>query len=963
MAKKYSGDYKNLNKTTSKNQNSDSSLTRQSELIASTPVRWPVIPVAIVFIFLLTLIGSMDNIVEKWMGLLSAVVTLGVLIAVRKTDVLKKYSSPLFFSFIAYIIWGGISTFYAASGKFAIFEFSKLLFALCIYLLVLFFAGSEESGFKKVSYVLASTGCFYGIISIDAASSGLLSGLFKSFFALFTSVYDDRGVFEEGIRTTGIFGNPNIYAGFMAIAVFLSLYLVISASDKKNARISSALLAVNALAYLLAFSLGSLFMFLIACLIMIGMSEKGKRINLFILMSETAILGLVFAFISMAGLGKTGSVSFVPLVAVIVNAILLYSADSKIRAFLNNKLEGNGKLSLQIAALLVILMIGYLIAAFNVSGTLTLEGKETIMRAIYVPGGEYTLSVESSNPVNLTIESQNENDLIKHTTTRLYKGSTQKEVSFTVPDGSRIVQLHFAAEEAGSKIHSAQYSGASTGNVHLGYPLLPSIIANRLQNIFANENMIQRGIFFEDGIKLFSKSPVIGRGLGGFENGVYAVQDFYYETKYAHNHYIQVLSDLGIIGLGLFLCILIFSVVSVLRSRNRRHSLFAVPVLAACLFQSFGQAVTDAIWSTGVFLGFAAAILALVTINCTQSIRVKESFNKNYLQFAEKSVLVVFTAAFILLLSGNLYAQAQAKAGVKSFDDIEHLISIDRFEYNDYKVSYILNANKIEDDEIHEQANIYADELIKVESNSIAPYVMAYKFINYFDFDAFEAAKQGVENSKSNPTLWISIFNILEEYIDPVGPHVDDAADRLRKPKYYVSSILEIYRLLLERNENSLDDITLTPYNNAFIGKMLEIEATHQYNVDWVFTAIMTYAFDSECAVDANLDGLPDALKVLKGSVTRTDDNSLAVSDHTSFDLTLYHKLRGKYTFQIETETPQQGLTVSLNGAPLEVVYDGDEAYVTVDMDDNSDRSLSKFTVVFPAAAEIRAITYTTKLE
>ena len=160
-----------------------------------------------------------------------------------------------------------------------------------------------------------------------------------------------------------------------------------------------------------------------------------------------------------------------------------------------------------------------------------------------------------------------------------------------------------------TEIFSAEYS-CQNGKVHLDYPLLPDIIANRIQNLFANENLVQRTMFFKDGMELFSKSPIIGRGLGGFENGVYSVQDFYYETKYAHNHYIQVLSDLGIVGFILFMSILVSSVASIIKAKRKSRSLFAIPMLSACIIQIFGQALTDAVWSTGVFLGFSAAILA-----------------------------------------------------------------------------------------------------------------------------------------------------------------------------------------------------------------------------------------------------------------------------------------------------------------------------------------------------------------
>ena len=522
--------------------------------------------------------------------------------------------------------------------------------------------------------------------------------------------------------------------------------------------------------------------------------------------------------------------------------------------------------------------------------------------------------------------------------------------------------MNFFSAANNNRITKAEYMGAKNGSIHLNYPLMPKIIANRIQNLFANENMVQRTIFFQDGMKLFSKSPIIGRGLGGFENGVYSVQDFYYETKYTHNHYIQVLSDLGIVGFVLFVSMLAFSVISIVRAKRKSRSLYAVPVLAACIVQMFGQALVDAVWSTGVFLGFAAAVLALITIFCSEPLKLKEAFNTERLRIVEKTALVVFTCVFVILLSGNLYAQAHAKAGVKNFDEIKNLIFMDRFEYNDYKLSYIVNAPKSKDDKVLAQADIYADDLAKVESNSLAPYLVAYKFQRYFDYDAFDIAKRGLSNNKSNPNMWIKMFNTFEEYIDPVGPNMNDAADRLKNPEFYVNSALEVYDSLVERNKKSLDDITLTPYNDAFIGKLLEIRATHLYSTDWVFTAIMAYAFDSVCAVDANHDGLPDDLSISSGSAQGEANGVISVSDNTVMNLNLYHKLHGKYTFKIETDTPQ-GIKIALNDKEQSVIYTDNEAYVVIDLGDNSDKVLSKFTVTYPIAAEIDAITFTTKLE
>ena len=552
----------------------------QSAEISPRPFSRYNILISAALIVLLSLAGSMDNIIEKWTGLTAAVIILLFLFISKKSSELKNYITPLFFSVPAYVIWGGISTFYAASGKFAIFEFSKLLVALCVYITVLFFTDPNQAGFKRIAYIISSAGCLFGVISVDAASFGILSKIYKAIFGLFTDNFNIYVMYEQGIRINGIFGNPNTYAGFMAIAVILSLYLAVSASGRRSSGFALSLLALNSLSYLLAFSMGSLFMFLIACLVMIASSEKSIRISLFLLMLETAVLAFIFAFISMTGLGKTGFISVAPDLSLALNAFVLYQSDKRLRPALTKKMHENGKLLIGTVLAIVILVSGYTAAAFSVSGDLPLTANGNVMRALYLQSGEYTFEVESSGPVNVSIESQNEYDLMRHTSAVLYAGTNDQTISVTVPDNSKIVKVNFYTPDEKIKITNASYDGVENGKIHLSYPLLPEFIANRTQDLFANENVVQRTVFFEDGIKLFSKSPLIGRGLGGFENGVYSVQDFFYETKYAHNHYIQVLSDLGIVGFILFVSMLVFSIISLFQSKRKSRSLYAVPVLS-----------------------------------------------------------------------------------------------------------------------------------------------------------------------------------------------------------------------------------------------------------------------------------------------------------------------------------------------------------------------------------------------
>ena len=53
-------------------------------------------------------------------------------------------------------------------------------------------------------------------------------------------------------------------------------------------------------------------------------------------------------------------------------------------------------------------------------------------------------------------------------------------------------------------------------------------------------------MYRQDALQLWRFSPVVGNGVGAFETGVTAVQDYPYETKYVHNHYLQLLLEDGV---------------------------------------------------------------------------------------------------------------------------------------------------------------------------------------------------------------------------------------------------------------------------------------------------------------------------------------------------------------------------------------------------------------------------------
>ena len=92
-----------------------------------------------------------------------------------------------------------------------------------------------------------------------------------------------------------------------------------------------------------------------------------------------------------------------------------------------------------------------------------------------------------------------------HTNTPLYEGPLSA-AAFTVPEESKVV-CWFVLQGDGELCSVALSDGTE---LPLGYKLLPAFAANRLQGLWANQNFIQRLVFFQDGLRLWQESPLLG---------------------------------------------------------------------------------------------------------------------------------------------------------------------------------------------------------------------------------------------------------------------------------------------------------------------------------------------------------------------------------------------------------------------------------------------------------------------
>lgn len=706
-----------------------------------------------------------------------------------------------------FLLVGGISTFYAVSGKFALQEFLKLLLSFCLALFMLAVApGKDATPGRRIASVLEGVTVLTGLVSIDMISTRILSGAVTGLLRIFSSEYPETmSGLEVGTRITSVFQNPNVFASIVGLGVLLSLGLVLSSENQRERLAHLVCLYVNALAFVLAFSMGAIVFIAVAFLVYLLIELPERRAELFVLMVETLLLTLVsIALISMTSFTKWDGIRPIPLLCVVVGAAALCLVDRFVGQAVSRKMAARGKVVLAVIAASVAAMAVFALLAYNITGSMDLDAGESVRRAAYLEEGEYTLNSKTEGTVKVVIKSQTRHETMMHTETELYSGDLA-EAKFTVPEDSEVVYFTFSAKN-GAHLDSVVCSGPEEVSLPLGYKLLPSFIANRMQGLFANENAIQRTVFFEDGMKIFSRSPLFGLGLGSYENGIKSVQSFYYETKYAHNHYIQTLAETGLVGLVFFLLALGTSAAAVWFERRKKSECHPLtPALGAAVVFVAGHALMEVSFSFYAYLPVVFGVFALIALCCGDAIPVPRMTDKKLAMLKSGAVLVcaVLVAVYTYFLIGNMNA-VRLVDNSPTMDNLVRASEMDKFEYADHKLSYVVSAGYFPDNlEVQAQARKYADELSELNSNTVPYYLAGYYFNEGETEKAMEMLEKYLRYVASDNEAWNRALTLLKA-------NLTDSDD-------YISGLKRIASFLREWNSNNLGKITLSENDEMFL--------------------------------------------------------------------------------------------------------------------------------------------------
>lgn len=727
---------------------------------------------------------------------------------IRRARFIKRCTLPVIL-LSAYMLLVGVSAFWADAPELFIEEYAKLLMAFAVFLSVLLLPKNRQSAINKTMWLLAGSAAIIALMSVEAATSGLM----RTFAYRYLGASGLMMGFEEGTRLTGMFGNPNISAGILAIGILCSVSLAETASKKLTRAAAMTILSLCAYCFLLNFSIGGTAFFalsIIVCLI----AARDRCIKLLRIMLIAAIPAVLCAYIAFPCFDTERGL--VPLFLALANAAVVLLADRFLFVRADAPRQDAGKRGLPFLCAAVAVIAVYLMAAFSLTGGCTFG--DSVSRSAYLSAGEYGMDTEADGDVQVTVRSQNREQLLTHTYTMLYYGAAS-QAEFTVPDDSLVCYFIFAGE-TGVTLSSATLSDGHS--IKLGYTLLPGFIANRLQGLFANQNALQRLAFFDDGFKLMSQRPLFGGSLGYYENRSFSVQEFYYSSRYVHNHYIQMLVDNGIVGLALYVGLLVSLFAAFLR-RRVRASTPAFAALLACLVMVCGHAFVEVSLSFAAYLPFAFALFALISLPCDEDGEKAPAPARAYVYAAEATrwgtalLGSVYAVLFLLCIIADSVSNSNAATYEEYLEHQQTAAEADIFHRATYRNYYISVAVDSGLDAAMNQAEEFCEAMQDDEVSAVV--VHFYLYDGQYS-KAMTAANAYLDRMPLAESVWVILFQTFSDYYDSLSGLSGDRAPSAWQLEYLSGSILALCDRLEAQNAGQIRQIRLGDELEEFVSSL-----------------------------------------------------------------------------------------------------------------------------------------------
>jgi len=315
---------------------------------------------------------------------------------------------------------------------------------------------------------------------------------------------------------------------------------------------------------------------------------------------------------------------------------------------------------------------------------------------------------------------------------------------------------------------------------------------NRIKSIdFKERNVLERFYFYEDALKIFKTSPLIGLGSGGWKNVYFQYQNHPYFTKEVHNHYLDVLVSTGFLGFIFWLSIWLLVAISLFKYRRKEENNFNETIILS-LITLGTHSLVDFTLSLGAICFLFYGLLGLVKQD-NISLPIKLDINNRYFQYSLNYLVLLFIVFFAFSFSAgdNDQIELRLDRGLPiDAGKVEESVKLDRLNANLYVVlaarDYNNFAQSLNIDDL-QSAQAYIDKAIKLQPNNPSWYKQKARY--QFSEGNFEGAIALSQQATKLAPLQASSYEFEAELLLQIIRGLKERND---------SSYEKYYELLLE---------------------------------------------------------------------------------------------------------------------------------------------------------------------
>ena len=667
----------------------------------------------------------------------------------------QRLSVPVL-GLLAFAIVYGAAAIDSPFGANAQSEFYKFIaaFSLAVILLSRF----ERKHVPGLLWGGASVSSVIALISLDMSCGQVLFGPFNALMNVLGTDYTSALPEYFTARVNGLYNDANVTACLFALALFAALYLLKNSTCIWRRLAASLLAGVNAVSLLLTGSRGALLCFGVSCLVWI-LAERANRVGLFLLLVETAV-SMVAAAAPASSMVTQGDETAVALC--LFSGLILFALDTLAGRRLGAVLSAHKKAVLIFVSCfcVVVATLCTVVVLHTGSYTFTADGESVYYLLPDGLSGQASITGDVDGDPEVLVYSQTWLERYYGTITTLYSGPLS-QCDFTVPEDASEVHIRITGD-AGQTLWSLSLNDGKS--ITLSYPWLPDAIASRLLNdrLVGGNSFTLRMEFDKDAWKIFSTGPLLGRGLGSTENLTRSVQSFQYESKYAHNHLLQTLSDTGLVGTAFALAFVLGSVWLCLQAVRKEKDSLAAALLAAWVMMNL-HSLMEINFSVRGFKCFAYVLLVIPALLWAE--RPAGETAKARKQTKTVGILVAIGYALYLAVFGGLLESARMtdrKAENFQTSDVYEYLDFLRgcvrgnvFDHDFYQRNYVANAVQLNDPSYNGDMLKYVSALRASGTYENDSALAQYYYLPRQSWDdLFACSLEGIHQVRSSPDGW-----------------------------------------------------------------------------------------------------------------------------------------------------------------------------------------------------------------